>query len=110
MTPKKEHDPWAGYDPNAPPKEKPNPEELVKLFEERIDQMQQAQKAMPRALILKQFVALVYMVVNIVFMYVSMGSRSVGYIAVYMVPLIIVLIDYFMVVQQLKQIATGEKK
>ncbi len=123
--PQEEKSPWWGEPKDkAVPKKEETPQTVVnpwwektpdkeasreKLIEQ-IKAMQYAQRSLPRGLILKQFAALIFIIINAVFMYVNINSKSVGYIAAYMVPLIIVLIDYFNVVQRLKQIATGEKK
>jgi len=93
-------------EPDQPEESKPTREEiLVKL-----ERMKLAYQGIPRGLLFKQFFALVYVGVNVVLMYVSIQSRYAIYVAIYSVFLIIVLLDYFIVVGQLKKIARGEEK
>ena len=102
-------DPWQGYDPNAPAEEE-SPEQRVRALEQWVWEMQQAQKAVPKILVLKQGAALAFILVNLWFLYTNMGSSVAGYIAAYMLPLSALLLDYFLVVAELKRIAAGKKK
>ena len=84
---------------------KPTVEELL----EKIERLRLAQRNVPKGLLFKQFLALVYVTVNAIFMYVSIRSPSAGYIAAYMVPLTILMLDYFVKLGELKRIAMGEE-
>jgi len=100
---------WEGYDPNKEIEE-PDPEKLAQIAKEDSKGMHLVQEVIPRWYYFKQFVAIVYFLINLGFMYVSLSSRAVGYIAVYMIPLTLILVDYFLVIAQLKQAIKGEKK
>ena len=104
MTEKTELDWWDR--PDEPEQPKPTVEELMT----RMERMRQAQEGIPKGLLFKQFFALVYIVINVIFMYSNMNSSFMGYVAAYMVPLILLLIDYFLVIASLKKIARGEPK
>jgi len=98
-------DPEWWEQPNQPEE----PKQTVEGLLVKMERMKLAYQGIPRGLLFKQFFALTYVVINIVFMYVSLKLPSAPYVAIYMVPLIIVLLDYFLVVGQLKKIAKGEK-
>jgi len=80
-----------------------------RLFEQ-IKNMQQAQQGIPKGLVLKQGAALVFIIVNVWFLYANISNSAAGYIAAYMLPVSVLLLDYFLVVAELKKIARGEKK
>ena len=80
-----------------------------RLFDQ-IKAMQHAQQGIPKGLVLKQIAALAFIIINIWFLYANMSSPAAGYIAGYMLPLSALLLDYFLVVAELKKIAIGEKK
>jgi len=88
---------------------KPNLETPKEELIEQIKAMQQAHRGIPKWLVFKQVIALGFIVINVAFMYVSIGDRAGGYIAAYMVPLTLLLIDYFLVIRELKLIAAGTK-
>jgi len=95
---------WAK--PDQPEETKPTVEELML----KLERMKQAQQGIPRGLVLKQGAALVFIIVNVWFLYANISSPAAGYIAAYMLPLSALLLDYFLVVAELKKIAKGEKK
>lgn len=80
-----------------------------RLFEQ-IKNMQQAQQGIPKGLVLKQGAAIVFIIVNVWFLYANISNSAAGYIAAYMLPVSVLLLDYFLVVAELKKIARGEKK
>ena len=88
----------------------PDPEASRERLFEQIKTMQRAQQGIPKGLVLKQGAALVFIIVNIWFLYANISNHAAGYIAAYMLPLSALLLDYFLVVAELKKIARGEKK
>ncbi|OGN91081.1 MAG: hypothetical protein A2Z70_00755 [Chloroflexi bacterium RBG_13_48_17] len=88
----------------------PNKEASREKLIEQIKAMQYAQRGIPRGLVLKQGAALVFILINAGFLYSNLTTPAAGYIAAYMLPLSALLIDYFLVVAELKKIARGEKK
>lgn len=92
------------------PDQPENPQPTVDELLVRMERMKLAYQGIPRGLLFKQFVALVYVGINAVLMYVSIQSPYAIYVAIYSIFLIIVLLDYFLVVGQLKKIARGEEK
>ena len=86
----------------------PNPEASKEKLLEQISQIQIARKRIPRLLLFKQASAVIYLAINLILIIFSMGSLLVVYIAVYMIPLSIVLIDYLLIIKDLKKKATGE--
>jgi len=100
------NDPEWWEQPDQPEEPKQSIEELLV----RMERMKLAYQGIPRGLLFKQFVALFYVGINAVLMYVSIQSPYAIYVAIYSVFLIIVLLDYFLVIGQLKKIARGEEK
>jgi len=107
MTEKK--DPWEGYDPDAPRKEPPPPEEIVKMLEKRIDLLK-TQRGVPGWMLALQAAAIIYIVVNTWFLYANITNRAAGYIAAYMLPLTVLLFFFIYAIGELKKIARDEKK
>ena len=102
------------YPPENKKKEVPwwdkpaDPEASKEKLLEQISQIQIARKRIPRLLIFKQASAVIYLALNLILIIFSMGSLLVIYIAVYMIPLSIVLMDYLLIIGDLKKKATGE--
>ena len=79
--------------------DKENIEEKTPTIEESIQQLEKiTKKSISQSYRFKQLLPLIYVVVNIVFMYVSVDSPSAIYIGLYMIPLIILLLDYFLMI------------
>jgi len=87
---------------------KPDPEASKEQLIEQITKIQVARKAVPRMLLFKQFTAIIYLAANLILLYLSISSILVVYIAVYMIPLCIVLMDYLLIVRDIKKKAIGE--
>jgi len=100
-TPITEEDKWWEKDPD--------PEASRERLFEQIKTMQRAQQGIPKGLVLKQGAALVFIIINLWFLYANISNHAAGYIAAYMLPLSALLLDYFLVVAELKKIARGEK-
>ena len=97
---KKEEVPW--WDKPA------DPEASKEKLLEQISQIQIARKRIPKLLLFKQASAIIYLTINLILIILSMGSLLVVYIAVYMIPISIVLVDYLLIIRDLKKKATGE--
>lgn len=76
---------------------------------EQIKHIQIARKRVPKMLIFKQASALVYLVTNLILLYMSIGTPVMVYIGVYMMPISIVLMDYLLIIRDLKKKAIGEQ-
>jgi len=87
----------------------PDPEASRERLFEQIKTMQRAQQGIPKGLVLKQGAALIFIIINLWFLYANISNHAAGYIAAYMLPLSALLLDYFLVVAELKKIARGEK-
>lgn len=90
--------------PAEPKKPKPTVDELIG----KIEQMRRAQAGIPKGLVLMQGLALVFIIINIVFMYANISHPMALIIAVYMVPSTMLLFHYLLVIRQLKLVARGE--
>ena len=95
-------DDW--WNKDKPEKPKPSEEELI----EKIERMKVIERNLPKGLLFKQFAAIVYVIINAIFMYANIRSNYIGYVAVYMIPLTVMILDYILVVGSLKKIARGE--
>lgn len=73
----------------------------------RLERLEVIQKNIPKGLLFKQFLALIYVVVNAIFLYANIRSRYIGYVAIYMIPITVILLDYFLAIGSLKKIAKG---
>ena len=87
---------------------KPDPEASKEKLIEQITHIQLARKKVPRLLLFKQATSIIYLTVNLILLYLSINSVIVVYIAVYMIPISIVLMDYLLIVRDIKKRATGE--
>jgi len=87
----------------------PDPKASREHLFEQIKTMQRAQQGIPKGLVLKQGAALIFIIINLWFLYANISNHAAGYIAAYMLPLSALLLDYFLVVAELKKIARGEK-
>ena len=87
---------------------KPDPEATKEKLIEQITHIQLARKKVPRLLLFKQVTAIIYLTVNLILLYLSINSLIVVYIAVYMIPISIVLMDYLLIVRDIKKEAIGE--
>jgi len=92
--------------PAEPKKPKPTIDELMN----QIEKMRLAQEGIPKILIFMQFIALVLITINMVFIYTNLTHPMAFYIAIYMIPLTLILVHYLLVIRQLKLIARGEEK
>ncbi len=103
--PKEEAEPLEWWEkPDAPPDKKPTQDELIK----KIEAMRIAQKGIPKALILKQFFAIVFIVINGGLLYSSIGQSLSQWVYLYTIPSIILLLDYLFAVRTLRKVAEGE--
>ena len=87
---------------------KPDPEASKEKLIDQINRIQLARKKVPRLLLFKQATAIIYLTVNLILLYLSINSLIVVYIAVYMIPISIVLMDYLLIVRDIKKEAIGE--
>ena len=78
--------------------------ELLKSVEE----IEVARKSLPRKVDLKRVLLFLYVCVNLGFLYVSLNSKAVVYIALYMIPLTVLLVDYSMMLGRLDRAIRGE--
>lgn len=107
LRPKKEAEevPW-WEKPDAPPDKKPTEGELIR----QIEIMRLAQKGIPKALILKQLIALIFIVVNGALLYSAIGQPLSTWVYLYTFPSILILFDYLFTVRTLRKLAEGEEK
>jgi len=92
--------------PDAPPENPPTQEELMK----QIERMMIAQRGIPKALILKQFVALIFIVVNGGLLYSAIGKPLSEWVYLYTIPSIMIYLDYLFTVRTLRKLAEGKEK
>ena len=78
--------------------------ELLKSIEE----IEIARKTLPRKVDLKRVLLFIYVCLNLGFLYVSLNSEAIGYIALYMIPLTVILVDYSLLLGRLDRIVRGE--
>jgi len=78
--------------------------ELLKSIEE----IEVARKSLPRKVDLKRVLIFIYVCLNLGFLYVSLNSKAIGYIALYMIPLTVLLIDYSMMLGRMNRTIRGE--
>lgn len=102
MTDQEQEDWWNR--PGEPKKPKPSADELM----DQINKMRLAQEGIPKGLVFMQFIALVFITINAIFMYSNVSHPMAIAIAVYMVPSTMLFIHYLMIIRQLKQIAKGK--
>ena len=105
--PKKEEEEENWWEkPDAPPEKTPSPEELIK----QIERMRLAQRGIPKAIIFKQFIALLFIIINGAVLYTSIGQPLGMWIYLYTIPSIIILLDYLFTIRTLRKLAEGEEK
>lgn len=92
--------------PDALPDEIPTQGELMK----QIEKMRIAQRGIPKALILKQLIALIFIVVNGGLLYSAIGKPLSTWVYLYTLPSILILFDYLFTVRTLRKLAEGEEK
>ena len=92
--------------PDALPDEIPTEGELLA----QIEKMRIAQRGIPKGLILKQFFALVFIVINGGLLYSSIGQPLSTWVYLYTIPSIILLLDYLFAVRTLRKVAEGKEK
>ena len=73
-----------------------------------IEGIEVARKTLPRKVDLKRVLLFIYVCLNLGFLYVSLNSQAIGYIALYMIPLTVILVDYSMLLGRLDRIVRGE--
>ena len=105
-----ENDPWEGGDPHAPLKEKPSKEELAQIVEPHNDQMLEKPGSVPGWMWILQGISIIYIVVNIGFLYANITNQMAGIVAAYMLPLTMLLFFLIYTVGELKKIARGKKR
>ena len=88
---------------------KPDPEANKETLIQQIEALQRVKSRVPAWMWLLQGAALVYLVVNVAFMYSSLSSPAAGYVAAYMVPLSALLLLYIYTIGELKKHVKGEK-
>ena len=76
---------------------------------EQIEALQRVKARVPAWMWVLQGAALLYIVVNAMFMYSSIRSPAIGYVAAYMVPLSVLLLLYIYAIGELKKYVKGEK-
>jgi len=105
--PKKEEQELEWWEkPDAPPDKKPTEGELMK----QIERMRIAQRGIPKALILKQLAALMFILINGGLLYSSIGKPLSTWVYLYTIPSIIILLDYLFTVRTLRKLAEGKEK
>jgi len=92
--------------PDAPPEEPRTEYDLMK----QIETMRLAQKGIPKALILKQLAALVFIVVNGGLLYSAIGKPLSEWVYLYTIPSIMIYLDYLFTVRTLRKLAEGKEK
>ena len=92
--------------PDAPQAKKPSQDDLL----EQIERMRIAQRGIPKALILKQLAALVFIVINGGLLYSSIGKPLSTWVYLYTIPSIIILLDYLFTVRTIRKLAEGKEK
>ena len=91
----------------VPPEEESmflNDEELKKKHEEllkHVEEIEIARKTLPRKVDFKRILLFIYICLNLGFLYVSLNSKALGYIALYMIPLTVILVDYSLMLGRL---------
>lgn len=105
--PKKEEQKLEWWEqPDAPPDKKPTQGELMK----QIEKMRIAQKGIPKGLVLKQLIALIFIVVNGGLLYSAIGKPLSTWVYLYTLPSILILFDYLFTVRTLRKLAEGDEK
>jgi len=92
--------------PDAPEDKIPTQGELLK----QIERMRIAQRGIPKALILKQLIALIFIVLNGGILYTAIGKPLSTWVYIYTLPSILILFDYLFTVRTLRKLAEGEQK
>jgi len=92
--------------PDQPLEKIPTQEELTK----QIERMIIAQRGIPKALILKQLAALVFIVINGGLLYSAIGKPLSEWVYLYTIPSIMIYLDYLFTVRTLRKLAEGEEK
>ena len=92
--------------PDVPLKEPPTQQELMK----QIERMRIAQKGIPKALVIKQLTALVFIVINGGLLYSAIGKPLSTWVYLYTIPSIIILLDYLFTVRTIRKLAEGEER
>ena len=92
--------------PDVPEEEMPSQWELMK----QIEQMRTAQRGIPKALVVKQLTALVFIVINGGLLYSAIGKPLSTWVYLYTIPSIIILLDYLFTVRTLRKLAEGKEK
>jgi len=87
-----------------PPSQDDSKEKLI----EQIKQIQLAQKNTPRWPLFKKIGSVVYLGLNLILLYLSIGTPIMGYAALYMIPLCIMLADYLLTIGRIERISRGE--
>ena len=90
----------------------PLPEEPRTEYDlmKQIEVMRLAQKGIPKALILKQLVALVFIVVNGGLLYSAIGKPLSEWVYLYTIPSIMIYLDYLFTVRTLRKHSEGKEK
>ena len=78
--------------------------ELLKSIEE----IEIARKTLPRKVDLKRILIFLYTCLNLWLLYVNLNSKVAAYIALYMIPLTVLLVDYSMMLGRLDRAIRGE--
>jgi len=73
-----------------------------------VEEIEVARKTLPRKVDLKRILLFIYICLNLGFLYVSLNSKAVGYIALYIIPLTVILVDYSLMLGRLDRIVRGE--
>ena len=74
-----------------------------------VEEIEVARKTLPRKVDLKRILLFIYICLNLGFLYVSLNSKAVGYIALYIIPLTVILVDYSLMLGRLDRIVRGEE-
>jgi len=102
---KPEEEEWWNQ-PDPPPEKIPTQQELMN----QIETMRLAQKGTPKALILKQLAALVFIVINGGLLYSAIGKPLSEWVYLYTIPSIMIYLDYLFTVRTLRKLAEGKEK
>jgi len=104
------NNPLEGYDPTAPVKPKPEPEQMKEAVVAVVPATALIKPSAPGWMWILQGIAVLYIIVNTGFLYASISNPAAGYIAAYMIPSTVLLFFFIYTVGELKKIARGEKK
>jgi len=104
------NNPLEDYDPTAPVNPKPEPEQMKEAVVAVAPATTTIKPSVPGWMWILQGITILYIIMNIGFLYASITSPASGYVAAYMIPLTVLLFFFIYTVGELKKIARGEKR